>query len=124
MTSTDSCCNYITIFPQITDGLLIRVYQHARVRDLFYEICDHLGAAVDASTLTPLSGDYQRRIIAAQGGESGRALRRSAQPPSLDPLTRFQLSSLISSMRISLMSEYDTTDRILNHKGQGDVLVE
>ena len=49
-----------------TTGLSIRVYQHARVRDLFYEISDCLGAALDEGTVASLSDNDQRKIIAAQ----------------------------------------------------------
>jgi len=52
--------------PPHTSRLSIRVYQHARVRDLFYEISDCLGAVVEADTLASLSRGEQRKIDAAQ----------------------------------------------------------
>jgi len=55
-----------------TSRLSIRVYQHARVRDLFYEICDGLGAVIDKATLALLPDDDQRRIMAAQRWRVGQ----------------------------------------------------
>ena len=59
-----------------------RVYLHARVRDLFYEmISDRLGTAVDASTLASLSGDDQRKIIAAQKWRVGEGFTEIGTTP-------------------------------------------